>query len=99
MPPDLPLHAQARQDMVVSARVGDAQSVESEVWFRRHGTTKYLPLSVGVTLTGGDTLITGQDGRAQVSRRFRFDSLAQLFDARVGDEDESRRSAFRYFAR
>jgi hypothetical protein len=55
------------QGSVVSVRVGVVTRFEGEVGVRRHRDTKLSVLQPGAGLSKGDLLITGDDGRAELT--------------------------------
>ena len=57
--------AQSTPAQVISARVGTVTRVEGEVLVRQHGTRELQSLRVGLTLSNGDTVMTGKTGRAE----------------------------------
>ena len=61
-----PIQAQA-PSMVVSARPGEMTRIDGDVWLKRFGESDLQPLRVGKTLSSGDVVLTGAEGRAEWS--------------------------------
>jgi hypothetical protein len=52
---------------VISVRAGYVTRVEGETWVRRHGGTELSALQQNTSLVSGDVVLTGHDGRAEVT--------------------------------
>ena len=61
-----PTQSQA-SSMVVSARPGEMTRVDGDVWLKRPGESALQPLQIGKTLSSGDVVLTGAEGRAEWS--------------------------------
>lgn len=68
---------------IISARAGVVSRVEGEAWYRRHGEKQWNVLQPAVTLSKGDTILTGKNGRAECTLNpgsyLQIDALSQVW--------------------